>query len=547
MKKNEIKKHVNIAIDNIISEGCTDVSLFRKPFEISLFKDEKFRKEITNEIVSAFDKIINHDGNFETLKMNKIYYMLVPKKNNFDFRKCALIEVLDEIKYLTMACMIAKSVEKERKNKHCVFSYRYEPNGKGCIFNRKYNYSAFKSEYRKISSKKKYKIIIECDISNFYDRLNIHRLNSTLLSIPTLDRKIIEVIDQTLLFWANRDSYGLPVGSNASRILAEAFLIEIDNFLESNGICFCRFVDDYRFFAKDSNEASRIITKFVEILNKHGLSINLSKTKFRDISNYHDTNANSKHTQNKNGLFEIIRGYSGIVPTKFRKLSDSEVAKLKKENEQESFDKLKNNMIVEPADITKTIKILIAKEKFNDLLFFPDILKKYPQFIPYYSDVVKKNKEFISKKTYDSLLNKFSSWLNDNDVPEYILISIISLYNCENYSEKKVLFDFFKNLKRNSGIYIGRAILEQFGDNLTRGEILQIKDYYLRADNWEKRQILKIVLNGLSTSENRPFIKDLKINCSDPFILQMIKKTNWCGQDYNRIFAKSVWMVFLTY
>lgn len=527
MKKNEIKKHVNIAIDNIISEGCTDVSLFRKPFEISLFKDEKFRKEITNEIVSAFDKIINHDGNFETLKMNKIYYMLVPKKNNFDFRKCALIEVLDEIKYLTMACMIAKSVEKERKNKHCVFSYRYEPNGKGCIFNRKYNYSSFKSEYRKISSKKKYKIIIECDISNFYDRLNIHRLNSTLLSIPTLDRKIIEVIDQTLLFWANRDSYGLPVGSNASRILAEAFLIEIDNFLESNGICFCRFVDDYRFFAKDSNEASRIITKFVEILNKHGLSINLSKTKFRDISNYHDTNANSKHTQNKNGLFEIIRGYSGIVPTKFRKLSDSEVAKLKKENEQESFDKLKNNMIVEPADITKTLKILIAKEKFNDLLFFPDILKKYPQFIPYYSDVVKKNKEFISKKTYDSLLNKFSSWLNDNDVPEYILISIISLYNCENYSEKKVLFDFFKNLKRNSGIYIGRAILEQFGDNLTRGEILQIKDYYLRADNWEKRQILKIVLNGLSTSENRPFIKDLKINCNDPFILQMIKnKTN---------------------
>lgn len=42
MKKNEIKKHVNIAIDNIISEECTDVSLVRKPFEISLYKCDDF-------------------------------------------------------------------------------------------------------------------------------------------------------------------------------------------------------------------------------------------------------------------------------------------------------------------------------------------------------------------------------------------------------------------------------------------------------------------------------------------------------------------------
>lgn len=63
---------------------------------------------------------------------------------------------------------------------------------------------------------KKYKIIVECDISNFYDRLNLHRLNSTLLSIDDIDIKISQVLDELLLFWANRDSYGLPVGSNAS-------------------------------------------------------------------------------------------------------------------------------------------------------------------------------------------------------------------------------------------------------------------------------------------------------------------------------------------
>ncbi len=525
MKRNEIRKCVKIAIANIILEGCTDVSLFRKPFEINFLKDKEFQNQVINVVVSILDNIINHNGNFEQLKINKISHMLVPKKNNFDFRKCALIDIIDEVKYLSLVCLIAPNVERERVGKTIAFSYRYCPNEKGVLFNKKYNYSSFKKHYRDLSSRKKYKIIIECDISNFYDRLNIHRLNSTLLSISTIDKRIIDTIDQLLLFWANRDSYGLPVGSNASRILAEAFLIEIDNFLISNNVKFCRFVDDYRFFAADSNEANRIITMFVKILNKHGLSINLSKTKFRDISNYYDKISKNK-SSDKEGLFEIIRGYSGVVPTKFRKLSQSEVNRLKNEDENILLDKLNKEMIIDPLDVTRTIKIIVAKSKFKYLVQFPDILKKYPQFIPYYSDVILKHKEYIDKKDYASILSKFEYWLNDFNVPEYILISIVNLFDCSNNEEKKILFDFFRSLKRNSGIYIGRTILEQIGFNFTRGEILEIKDYYLRADNWEKRQIIRIVLNGLSESENRPFIKDLKINCNDLFVEHIIKEYN---------------------
>ena len=35
-----------------------------------------------------------------------------------------------------------------------------------------------------------------------------------------------------------------------------------------------------------------------------------------------------------------------------------------------------------------------------------------------------------------------------------------------------------------------------------------------------------MVLNGLSFPENRPFVKDLKINCSDYFIVEMLKQYN---------------------
>lgn len=522
MKRKDIRNIVKLAIDNIIVEGCTDVSTFGRPFELNLLKNDETKNKIIEEVVSAIDSILNSNSSFETLKINKISHMLVPKKTFYDFRKCALIDIVDEIKYLSLVLLIANKIEKKRVSNKIAFSYRYKPDKKGRLFNKNYNYSSFKSEYKRISSMKKYKIIVECDISNFYDRLNLHRLNSTLLSIDDIDIKISQVLDELLLFWANRDSYGLPVGSNASRILAEAFLIEIDNYLFSNNIRFCRFVDDYRFFASDVGEANKILSIFVEVLNKHGLSINANKTKMRDIKDYHN-DSSKKKVVNKSGIAEIIRGYSGIVPTKFRKLSKSEIEKLKNEDEDEIIEKLKYDSIIEPEAIIKSIKILISKEKYNNLIVFPEILKKYPQFVPYFSDVIFKCKDNITDKIYKDILEKFGEWLDDNNTPEYILISIVKMFNTKNFEEKRKLFDFFKNLKRNSGIYVARTVLEQIGYNLSRGEILELKDYYLRSDCWEKRQIVNMVLNGLNYPENRPFIKDLKINCNDYFILDMIK------------------------
>lgn len=522
MKKQDIRNSVKLAVNNIIYEGCTDVTSFGHPFELNLLKHDDIKDKIINDVVSQLDSILNSNEKFEVLKINKISHMLIPKKTFYDFRKCALIDIIDEIKYLSIVLIMANKVEKNRVSSKIAFSYRFKPDKNGRLFDKRYNYSSFKSEAKKISSKKKYNIIVECDISNFYDRLNLHRLNSTLLSINDIDEKNANLIDELLLFWANRDSYGLPVGSNASRILAEAFLIEIDNYLISNDIKFCRFVDDYRFFATDVSEANKILSCFVEILNKHGLSINVGKTNMWDIKGYHIDSKKKIKSSNEN-ISEIIRGYSGLVPTKFRKLSKNEIEKLKQEDEKEYIKTLKEDSIIKPEDITKCIKIIIAKDLYDTLYIFPNILRKYPQFVPYFSDVISKYKDKISEKTHNDILESFSEWIKDSNTPEYILISIVKMFNPKNYCERKQLFDFFKNQKRNSGIYIARTILEQIGYNLSRGEILELKDYFLRADCWEKRQIVNMVLKGLNYPENRPFVKDLKINCNDYFILDMIK------------------------
>lgn len=182
------------------------------------------------------------------------------KKSLSDYRKCALIDIYDEIVYLTLVISIADEIEKKRinKSKNRVFSYRFG-SFKGKLFDDKFHCTAFRQRTLEKSKYTKNKVVVECDISNFYDRLNIHRIESILRSNPKIDVDIISLINELLLYWANRDSYGLPVASNASRILAEVALIEVDNYLFSKGIDFCRFVDDYRIFAKNAFEAHSIL------------------------------------------------------------------------------------------------------------------------------------------------------------------------------------------------------------------------------------------------------------------------------------------------
>ena len=515
-KEKEILEACNIAINNIIKEGTTDVELFKKPFEIKLLENNEIRQEIIENVAKSIKKC-----NFEELKISKIGHVLVPKKNLCDYRKCAWIDVIDEIKYLTLVLLMAKDIEVARDNKSNkkVFSYRLKTKGNnGYIFDNEYNYTSFRNRIAEKSKMKNKKIVVECDISNFYDRLNLHRLESVLLSIEKIDKDAIKLLNEILLFWSNRDSYGLPVGSNASRILAEAALIEIDNYLISKNIDFCRFVDDYRIFAKSASEAHKNLAILVERLNKEGLFLNFSKTNIKELIKNDDKQKQEKK-ENKNFNVEvfnkIIRGYSGLIPLKFRELSDSEKNKFTNEDENENILKLKDTLLIDPKEFIVTIKIIVAKEKYDRLSEISEIIDRFPQFIPYYVDILIKYASKIPRNTINKIKNNMSKWITEDEIPEYIKVYVIRLFSIDEFKDKEIVFRAFRNLKRNAGDYIGRAILESLENDLNRGEVIEIRDYYTRADIWEKREILKIVQKKLNVGENRPFFKDIKLHSQD--------------------------------
>lgn len=522
---------IKTVLNNIIHEGLTDI--FPRPYEVDLLRNKVFYNQVVTTVKKSIEEALDEKSfGLQKLKVHPISHVLYPKKEAFDFRKCALIDVTDTIKYFTLVLLLAKDIEKARisKSKNYVFSYRYKiDKGNPYIFDKNFNYTTFTKQSNDNIKKKTVKVIVKCDISNFYDRLNLHRLESSLLSI-TEKKDVVKLINELLLFWANRDSYGLPVGSNPSRILAESLLIDVDKFLLSHNVSFCRFVDDYRLFAPDAKTAHYWLTLLIERLSIEGLFINQSKTAIEDVTNRKVEKEFEKpkdeFIDEKINEKRIISGYSGTIPTKFRSSSENEINKLKSNDYGELISHVENSKIILPDEFREYCKIVVYKELYDKFKLLPQLLNSFPQFTPYVADLLLKFSDKIPIEVRNYLKDEFSEWLNVKEVyiPEYIGIALIKLLSNINYLDLQIVFDYFRQLKRNAGSYIGRATLEALEPIIERGQVLEIRQYYSRADIWERRQIVKIIDRHLHKEEKNAWFKNITMNhFDDLFLIETFK------------------------
>ena len=463
------------------------------------------------------------------MQIRNIDYVLLPKKTYFSFRKSALIHPEDTIKFLALVLKIAAKIEAARipVSKDKIFSYRFFPN-KGYVFNTNYNLSSFKRHSSAKAKKKRIKFVVKCDIANYYDRLNIHRLENILYSIDC-DRTDVKKIIELLLFWSGRDSFGLPVGSNASRILAEASLIGVDKYLVSMGVNFIRFVDDYRIFAPDAHKAQYRLTLLIDRLDQEGLMINMSKTKIESSNLYEEDRQISekvkKNIRVKSDSFKIQAGYGGDIPTKFRALSKKERAKLSNNNLEALEKDMKKDGLIDSEQLREYIKTCIAKNNYTELTNLTKYIEESLQLTPYYIDVLIKHSDKFSTKDTKTLINYFSSAINSKKyISEYLNLAYVRFFGHKSFADKDILLELFRELKRNSGAYLGRAILDSLYALSNREDVLEIRKSYTRADYWEKRQIIIMVKKAFDEEESRPWLKNIKqLEINDLFIKEIIE------------------------
>jgi len=264
--------YFKMAVDNISKFGDTDIFPF--PIENSLFYDMPLKvSELLKDIEDNFT-------NWLSVYPVECIRTCVPIAYT-GFRWATVIDPLWNSFLLSQVIKISDEIESTRLkiDKKSVFSYRIKlDENSGKLFDQSINWRLFYKTATEVAEKESYSHIVRFDISDFYNRIYHHRLDTELKRSKTdenVNRRIMKIIQDISV----NVSYGLPVGGNAARILAELLLNAMDQMMTAKNYRFCRFVDDYILFANSKEDAFRKLNWCAEyLLRNDGLSLQKSKT-----------------------------------------------------------------------------------------------------------------------------------------------------------------------------------------------------------------------------------------------------------------------------
>jgi hypothetical protein len=259
------------AVRNITKHGDTDIFPF--PVENHVFFDNP---------VEVIDRLIDINGHFaeRLVQYPPSNEGALAPVNYVGFRWATQLDPLWNAYFLGIVLSIAEDIEKARipKSEATVFSYRYAwDDDTANIFDPDHNWRAFMEQSMKIAQEKKF--VVVCDISEFYPRLSHHRLEN---AIKHLDIKsdVPFKIKEFLSNFSGTNSFGIPIGGPAARILSELVLNQIDRLLNAKKISFCRFADDYHIFSDSYEDAfASLVFLSDRLLRNQGLQLQKSKTR----------------------------------------------------------------------------------------------------------------------------------------------------------------------------------------------------------------------------------------------------------------------------
>lgn len=130
-------------------------------------------------------------------------------------------------------------------------------------------------------------IVIQTDVASFYEHIYHHRLENVVKDLAP-ESTLAMQIDRILSKLAAGRSFGLPVGGQCARILAEVMMTPIDRSLSDAGLVWHRYVDDYTLICRSQQDAYTALSTLSHALADYGLSLNRSKTTFLNAKHYRD-------------------------------------------------------------------------------------------------------------------------------------------------------------------------------------------------------------------------------------------------------------------
>ena len=256
------------ALAHVLRSGDTDV--FPVPFEYLAIQHDW-------QEVQGF--LAQQDVLSWTVRPDR---MLLAPKARYGFRIITQLDPLDTLIFLALVLEVGKDLEAYRVpiGEERVFSYRFDPRRDGQLFSPNWGYSQFHEKTRQYVDDDQDTLFVGmADIADFYHRIYHHRLENALRAATSRTNHVLALVN-LLSGWNASETFGIPVGNAACRLLSEIAISDVDEALIANGARFVRFSDDYRIFAASYSEAYRQIAFLAKMLfANHGMTLQPQKTR----------------------------------------------------------------------------------------------------------------------------------------------------------------------------------------------------------------------------------------------------------------------------
>lgn len=204
---------------------------------------------------------------------NLPYTISVPKKNGF-VRPGSILQPFDRFLYQALVDNVSQTLENNLDRKR-VFSHIVSDDPRRMFVPPDECWKVLQEKLKDISEKGTH--IIKADISNYFERIPQHHLVN-LMKSTGCPGEIVNLLEEMLLAFRQRNSFGIVQGLYPSDILGTFFLSGFDTFCELKKIPSARYIDDIYLSFESRLKASRGLVDLIEYLRAEGLQLNEAKS-----------------------------------------------------------------------------------------------------------------------------------------------------------------------------------------------------------------------------------------------------------------------------
>jgi hypothetical protein len=421
----------------------------------------------------------------------------IAPKGPYAYRVVTQIDPIDFLYFSALVYEIGEDLENARirTDQQIVYSSRFKPEADGRMYDSNYNYSSFIKKCREFVDSDEFKYVIVADIADFFPRIYLHRIE-TALSTSTHSNNNVRAITKFLKGWHDKVSYGIPVGSAPSRLVAEITINDIDQYLVSEGTYYCRYSDDFRLFCHSKYEAyAKLESLAITLFENHGLFLQPAKTKILEKDEFREQYLQSHFTTELVSLrerFENILDKLGIGDPYQELNYENLPGEIQSEIDGLNLvDMLKEQLELDEINVSIFKFLLRRLGQINENIVVKQILTNVDKCYHLIPIIVKYLKTLKDQgRSLDEYVGLVTKLLNTSDTSQLVFNRLwwLTLFaeNTMSISQRELMRMYHEN--RESAV--NRKLILSLGQTNHAAWFRREKNNAMNLDPWSKRAFI---------------------------------------------------------